>query len=206
MTARMDALIHQAYRVPELREGNNLILQEDSNANNSQALFKIKLNIKNIQACTVYKFDQAATIDRFVCRQYAPFLQPGGACAMCDFIIFFRSKAEPAKLAAWVVNLKSSKDNNNTTQMRAGYRLCEFLLGKLDDVLKNQDKPEDLQRGDIDFILFSSPQTKAIRGKTTTNALNKKPGRNSQAGRRPDDALRVTAGAYELHALRRDEV
>ncbi len=177
MTARMDALIHQAYRVPEVREGNNLILQEDSNANNSQALFKIKLNIKNIQACTVYKFDQAATIDRFVCRQYAPFLQPGGACAMCDFIIFFRTKAEPAKLAAWVVNLKSSKDNNNTTQMRAGYRLCEFLLGKLDDVLKIQDKPEDLQRGDIDFILFSSPQTKAITQNSDTQIDQRMGGR-----------------------------
>lgn len=204
MSDRMDQIIHQAYRVSDVFQGHNLILQEDSNANNAGKLYKIRLNVKNIASFAVYKFDQTVTVERNTCESYAPFLLPGRVLCMCDFIIFFRMKLAPEKLYAWVVNLKSRTDGNNTQQMRAGHRLCEFLLGKLDDDLKIQDKPVDLVRGHIDFVLFSLPQTKASQRKTSTNALSaKKFSVRNTHGKAPDDFLRVTQKAYDLGALAR---
>jgi hypothetical protein len=205
MTARMDSIIQQAYRVTDVLEPNHLLLQEDSNAGKRNALCTVKLNIKDIADYAVYKFDQKVTAGRNVCESYAPFLQPGKPCAMCDFIVFFRTTVAPDRLCAWVVNLKSTADGNNIQQMRAGHRLCEFLLGKLDDALKIQDKPESLLRGHIDFVFFSLPQTKTTRKKSGTNALSEKEHpANDPHGKTPDKPIRVTCGAYKLGALARE--
>lgn len=209
MITRMNHILHQAYRVPDVFEQNKgkdsktLILTEDCNVHNSKALYKIKLHTRRAGEFAVYKFDQKVTIERESAETYAPFLQPGEARAMCDFIIFFNNQYEPEKLCAWVVNLKSGRDGNNVQQMRAGQRLCDFLLGKLDDELKQQAKPQDLLRGTIDFVLFSLPQTRASGRKSSTNALNNKERGSNGYGHAPDKALRVTNGAFDLGSIDR---
>jgi hypothetical protein len=206
MSGRMDNIIHQAYRVPDIFEGNNLVLREKNDPKQPGALCKIRLNIKDIAAFAVYKFDQIVPVGSNECESYAPFLQPGRVLCMCDYIIFFRMKLTPEKLYAWVVNLKSGVDSNNLQQLRAGHRLCEFLLGKLDDDLKIQDKPEVLVCGHINYLLFSLPKTKGSQQKSNTNALSaKKLPVENELGKTPDKFLRVTKSAYDLRALAHTE-
>lgn len=203
MIDKINSLIQQSYRVEPLRIGNTIHLYENSNIG-TQKLAEIKLHIKLIAKFAVYKFDQTTVIGGVNCETYAPFLSEGKVRSMCDFIIFFHTKIAEEELHAWVVNLKSEQDGNNLSQMYSGQRLCEFLLGKLDDDLKIQDKPENLLRGQIDYVLFSHRRAKTFKARTNSLLSSKATGNASGTGAKPSSFLRVTQPAYKLGPLAHD--
>lgn len=118
-----------------------------------------------------------------------------GPCAISSF---FQHKKIPG-LHALVLNLKSGKHGNNVRQMRAGQRLCQFLLDKLDDLLKIQDKPESLQRGQIRYILFMAARTRNMQPKPATNPLKSKAeDKMKNLGDSPESCRVETRGEYSL--------
>ncbi len=202
---QMDDIINPNYRINEIYDGNNLILEEETNANKAGSLYQIKLNVKDAKDVLVYKFDQAVHIDRQKHKTYAPFLQKGVAQTMCDFIIFYRQKQNEQPLHAWVVNLKSSNPHNNFQQMRAGRSLCKFLLDKLNDLLKIQHKPEELVRGEIDYVLFTLPKTRGTTCRPGTSPILRRqknpPAKAMPDGKTPENCISIFDRAYLLHPL-----
>lgn len=202
---QMSEIIADAYLVTGESGGNDLILEEEANVNKGGTLYQIKLNVRDAKDVLVYKFDQTVLVDQQKHKTYAPFLQKGEAHTMCDFIIFYRQKRNEQLLHAWVVNLKSSNPHNNLQQMRAGRSLCKFLLDKLNDLLKIQDKPEELARGEIDYVLFAlsktrgttcRPRTSPLLGRTKNQAAKAMPD-----GKTPENCITITTRAYNLRPL-----
>lgn len=73
-----------------------------------------------ILAC---KFDNAGIIN-------LPFLTPGEAHEMCDYLVFYESNNKPNFLFVFVCELqsKSKTDKKAESQMRAGFNLACFLI------------------------------------------------------------------------------
>lgn len=200
MIEEIRKIIDSSYLVDNGLIDQDLILNEDSNIGNQNALSSIKLRIGNkIKDFAVYKFDQKVTIQAVEIESYAPFLQPGSLRSMCDFIIFFHQMDEPDTLCTWVVNLKSKKDSNNLQQMRSGRRLTEFLLGKMEDNSITSSSGKNINYKGINYILFSLPKPNSGLRRPTTNALLSIDGNSEDAdGKSPENFFRIVKSAYKL--------
>jgi hypothetical protein len=163
MLERLSAIINSVYLTGRQDGPDYFILEEDANTGKVGRLDKITLCVRDVANFSVYKFDQKVIVNGSEYETYAPFLSDSkGVRIMCDFIVFFQMKADPKPIYTWVLNMKSGTDSNNLRQMRAGRCIAQFLLSKLDDALKEQDQPANLNYAGIKFVLFSiAPGQKA---------------------------------------------
>lgn len=172
MIEMVEKLLHGVYKNGRIHQGY-LILEEDANAGNPDALSRVEIRLQNVAEWRVYKFDRAVTINGKECETCLPFLSTmPNARSMCDFIIFYSNIDKPDRINIWVVNLKSGNLGNNAAQLRAGRRMADFIVGKLEDL------NHGIKIGKLDFVLFSVTQLY----KRTTNPYHHSPSGPSVIG------------------------
>lgn len=121
-------IIRKEYLKYKTTQGQTSFSLDEDNptATCREAKFEAQSNI------LVYKFDQTIIFKndkgtKIEVRTKFPFFIEGTTQSMCDFIAFYAFENDLDKIFCFVINMKSSNEENNKDQMNAGAIFTQFL-------------------------------------------------------------------------------